>query len=332
MTTSQLSIAICDDDPAALVLMRELVRVTLRFLEVELDSCKVETAESPIKAEELASSGSFDLLITDLMWPIAGPTEWRQGLTIAETAKAANARTVVVVVTSKTDQEQDFRDASRQRGADMALTWNEAFGPGKISVAKDLAKRLAPSTASSVPQVVSIERATIGLVGLDTVAFSEEDDAVQEAVVKSFLGYMSDAWTRVARDRMRVRPIFVFTGDGVFLGLVGDAGPRLALDVGVTAWQQFTKLARYKTRIAIHSGPVNIATLSSGVQQLLGHSVNWLFRAVNAAPDDGLVVTDEYLTSVLQGGREMPPGLGFQRREAEAKHARALIVYDVRRT
>lgn len=331
MTTSQLSIAICDDDPAALVLMEELVKTTLRFLDVERDSVELLIAKDHLTAEELASSGSLDLLITDLMWPIAGPTEWRQGLTIAEVAKtASSARTVVVVVTSKTNEEQDFRDAARQRGADLALTWNEAFGSGKITVAKDLAKRLAPSTASSVPQVLTIERATIGLVGLDCVAYSESDDFVQEEIVKSFLGYMSAAWSRVPSQQ--VRPIFVFTGDGVFLGLVGDAGPRLAIDVGVTAWRQFTRLARYRTRIAVHSGPVNIATLSTGNQQMLGHSVNWLFRAINAAPDDGLVVTDEYFESVLQGGREKPAGLHFQRREAEAKHDRLLVVHDVTQT
>lgn len=322
-----LKIVLCDDEADGLVLMRELVKATLRWIKVSLDSVSIETTDDPTRAEELASSGTADLLITDLMWPIDRKTEWRQGLTIAETARSASDRTVVVVVTSKTDQQETFRADARQRGASLALTWDEAFGSGKVSSAKDIARGLAPSVASAVPQIVKTERATIGLVGLDTVAFSETDDSIQDKVVRSFLSYMSDAWDEVAQ--AQVRPVFVFTGDGLFLGLVGDAGPRLAFDVAVNAWRQFTSLARYKTRMAVHSGPVNLATLSTGHQQMLGHSVNWLFRAVNAAPDDGLVVTEEYRASVLQGGREAVPGLEFRRRETVAKHDRKLVVYDV---
>lgn len=333
MTSPQLSIAVCDDDPgAALVLKNELVKQILRSLKLTEDdpSVSVVCISDYLKAEDLAATGSLDLLITDLMWPVAGKGELRQGLGIAAAAKKANARTVVMILTAKTDQEKNFREGALLSRSDIAHTWDEALGPGKADLAERIADRLRPSVTSLVPQLERIERATIGLVGLDTVKFSEEHDGVQEGVVKSFLGYMAEAWTVVGPKH--VRPIFVFTGDGVFLGLVGDDGPRLALDVGVAAWRQFTSLAGYRTKIAIHAGPVNIATLSTGTQQLLGHSVNWLFRAVNAAAEDGLVVTDEYFSSVLQGGRELVPGLSFHRREAEAKHGRPLVVHDVTAT
>lgn len=328
MSQAQLSVALCDDDLSGLLAMESLLNATLRILRVDRKDVRVDTFTDASEAETHVYSENLNLLLTDLVWPGGGAGEWRSGLTIAEAAKAANPLTVVAVITAKPDQETSFRDAARRRGADFAFTWDEAFGEGKIQTAKDLAKRLAPALASAVPQIVGVEQTQVGLVGLDTVAFSEEDDAIQEQVVQSFLRYMSESLT-VLQGAPLVRPVFVFTGDGVFLGLAGERGPRLALEVAVEAWRKFTHLARYRTRIAVHCGPVRIATLSSGHQQLLGHSVNWLFRAVNAAPDDGLLVTDEYYSSVLQAGREAVPGVRFVRREAEAKHGRLLVVWDV---
>lgn len=327
MNTKQLSIAICDDDGPALALMEELVNTILRLLNIEKDDVELTPTQDRGEAEILASSGKLDLLITDLMWPGVGETEWRQGLNIVEFSRLASPRTVIVLVTAKTAAEKDFRHAAQQRGADWALTWDEAFGSGRGTYARQIAQKLSPNITSAVPEIVGVDRTTIGLVGLDTVAFSETDDNHQHDIVKSFLGHVSDAWSQSAV--RHVRPVFVFTGDGLFLGLVGDEGPRMAFDVGTAAWRHLTRLARYQTRMAIHSGPVNVATLSTGGQQLLGHSVNWLFRAVNAAPDDGLVVTDEYYASVLQGGREPTPGFSLGRREAEAKHGRPLVVHDV---
>jgi CheY-like chemotaxis protein len=323
----QLTIGLFDDSEDGLVLMEDLLNATLRFLRIDGSDVNVLRVADHREAERIAATGDCHLVLTDLMWPVAGDREWPEGLNIAEVAKTANPRSVVVVITSKANQEGDFRDESRRREADLAFTWEEAFGSGKINNAKNLARRLEPSISSAVPKVERVARTTIGLVGLDTVAFSEEDDDIQLAVVKSFLSYMDEAWATVARPL--VRPTFVFTGDGLFLGLAGDAGPRLALDVALIAWQRFTNLARYKTRLAVHSGPVNVATLSTGAEQLLGHSVNWLFRAVNAAPDDGLVVTDEYFATQLQGGRETPPGFSFTRRADVAKHDRPLVVHDV---
>lgn len=327
MNTKQLSIAICDDDGPALALMEELVNTILRLLEIERDDVELTPTQDHREAENLASSGKLDLLITDLMWPGVGETEWRQGLNIVEFARSANPRTVIVLVTAKTAAEKDFRHAAQQRGADWALTWDEAFGSGRGTYARQIAQHLSPNITSAVPKIVGVDQATIGLVGLDTVAFSETDDDFQQDIVKSFLGHVSDAWSQFAV--RRVRPIFVFTGDGLYLGLVGDEGPRLAFDVGSAAWRQITRLARYRTRMAIHSGPVNVAALSTGGQQLLGHSVNWLFRAVNAAPDDGLVVTDQYYATVLQEGRAPTPGFKFERRQTEAKHGRELVLHDV---
>lgn len=330
MDTAHLVVGVMDDSPDGLVLMEDLVDATLLFLKVDKSAIEIRRTRDRREAERISTSGECHLVITDLMWPVDGGPAWRAGLTIAEMAKTANNRSVIVVITGKQDQERDFRTEAKARGADVALTWDEAFGAGKVTSARDLARRLAPGVSSLVPEISSLERTTVGLVGLDTAAYSEEDDETQLEVVKSFLLYVREAWVNVAGPL--VRPIFVFTGDGLFLGIAGDGGPRLALDVAVGAWRRFDKLAGYKTRLAVHVGPATIATLSSGAQQLLGHAVNWLFRAINAAPERGLVITDEYFASVLQDGRESPDGLRFRRREEIAKHGRLLVIHDVMRT
>lgn len=330
MAAISMRIGLFDDNDDGIVLMENFAEAVLRILKIDAKSVAFEKTNKHVEAERIASSGACDLIITDLMWPVAGVHEWKEGFNIADFAKRANPRTITVVVTSKAEQETDFREESRGRLVDLSLTWKEAFGAGKVAAANDVARHLELMSPSAVPRINSVERAaSVGFVGLDTVAFSEQNDEIQLSIVKSFLCYMDEAWATVARPL--VRPVFVFTGDGLLLGLVGDAGPRLALDLGISAWNSFTSLARYRTRMAIHAGPANVVTLASGVQQLLGHSVNWLFRAVNAAPDEGIVVTDEYMTSVLQGNREQPAGLRFTRRETTAKHARPLVIHDVER-
>ena len=325
-----LTIGLFDDSDDGLVFMEDLVDVVLLFLRTDKHDVELRKAADHREAERLAATGECDLILVDLMWPIAAGAEWREGLNVVEIAKAANQETTVVVITNKADREERFRDESRRRGADLALEWDEAFGSGKVGLAKDLANRLAPIATWAVPAVKSIERMTIGLVGLDTVAFSEEDDATQIRVVKSFLGFMNEAWEQVAQPF--VRPIFVFTGDGLFLGIEGNSGPRLALDVGVAAWRGFAKLAGYRVRLAVHTGPVNVVTLTTGGHQMLGHAVNWLFRAVGEAPENGLVMTEEYYRSALSAGREVVPGLAFTPREGVAKHQRPIVVYDVTET
>lgn len=327
MTASQLVVCMMDDSPDGLVLMEELVDAILLYLPLDKDAVELCTTSDRREAEKLAASGRCDLVLTDLMWPNQAGSDWRAGLTIAELAKAANPRSVVVVITGKQDQERDFRTEARARGADKALTWDEAFGAGKVPAARELARALAPGVSSLVLEIESVVRTTVGLVGLDTVAYSEADDGTQLGVVKSFLSYTRESWEEVGLPL--VRPIFLFTGDGLILGIAGDPGPRLALDVAAVTWERLRSLAGYRTRIAVHAGPANIATLTNGMPQLLGHSVNWLCRAMNAAPDGGLVVTSDYFDTVLQAGREKVPGLEFTKREETAKHDRSLVVYDV---
>ena len=323
-----LRIGLFDDRDDGIVLMENLVSVVLHHLNLETSDVEIRSATRHLDAERIATTGECDLLLVDLMWPGATPgQEFRAGLNMVEMAKAANPRSVVAVITSKADQEQRFRDESRRRGADVALEWDEAFGSGKVATARDLAGRLAPAASWAVPRVERIERKTVGLVGLDTVAFSEQDDKVQTGIVESFLRYVNEAWSEVERPS-RVRPIFLFTGDGLFLGIEGDAGPRLALDVAIASWRGLTTLARYEVRVTVHSGPAEIVTLSTGGHQLVGHSVNWLFRAVGKTPDGGLTVTEEYYKTVLQDGREQVPGWSFTRREEVAKHGRPIVLFD----
>lgn len=330
MKTKLLVIGMLDDTDAGIVFMEELVEAVLRQMGVDKASVDLKRSSDRREAEAIAASAACDLLLMDLVWPVEGGPSWRIGLDLAQTAKSANSRTVVVVITGKQDEERNFRTDAKARMADFAFTWREAFGEGKVLAAKEVAHALAPAMSALVPEIASVSSSTVGLVGLDTVAYSEEDDATQVGVVKSFLAYTRECWEDLATPS--VRPVFVFTGDGLILGLVGDLGPRLALDLAVAVWRRLEKLAGYKTRLAVHAGPTSIATLTSGSQQLLGHSVNWLCRAIDTASQGGLVVTEEYFTSVLQAGRETVPGLRFTRREDAAKHGRPLIVHDVTRS
>ena len=61
MTSPQLSIAICDDEPSSLALLIQLVTAILRFLKLEEDDESVEILRisDHLKAEELAASGTL---------------------------------------------------------------------------------------------------------------------------------------------------------------------------------------------------------------------------------------------------------------------------------
>ena len=322
----QLVIGIMDDSPDGLVLMKELAASVALYLGLDEASVTHKATQDRREAERIAASGECQLLLTDLMWPAERQAQWRQGLAIAEMAKTANPRSVVVVITGKQEQERDFRTEARARGADTALTWDEAFGSGKMQSARDLAHLLAPGVSSLILGVESSARSTVGLIGLDTVAYSEQDDDTQLAIVRSFLTYTRESWQEASTPL--ARPVILFTGDGLIFGIVGEEGPRLALDVAVKVWKKLNSLAKYETRIAVHAGPVNVVTLSNGSLQLLGHSVNWLCRAMNATANGALSVTDEYRSTVLQGGREIVDGLTFARRETTAKHDRVLIFHE----
>ena len=189
----------------------------------------------------MAGSGECDLILVDLFWPGDDNTPWRTGLTITEVAKAANERTVVVLITSKEDEDRDFRTAAKARGADVTLTWKEGFGPGKVLSSREIAKVLAPTVASRVPTITRTDQSLMGLFGLDTVAYSEESDETQIEVVKSFLGHTSEVWNELASPLVSV--VFVFTGDGLVLGIGGDTGPRLALNVALRVSDRLAKLA-----------------------------------------------------------------------------------------
>jgi hypothetical protein len=127
--------------------------------------------------------------------------------------------------------------------------------------------------------IVDSNQSTMGLVGLDTVAYSEEGDRTQVEVVKSFLTYASESWKSVVASDPLVRTHVLFTGDGLIVGLSGSSGARLALDLSLDVRRKFDALAGYETRMAVHAGPVSVVTMNDGSLQLLGHSVNWLNRA-----------------------------------------------------
>lgn len=329
MLDPELRIALCDDEASSLVVMEMLVASSLRLMGLSESRVSIRSASDYQSAEELVAEPGLDLLLVDLMWPGQGNTEWKRGLALVELAKRMNRELLVVLVTSKVEQEKDFRNEARRAGADLALTWDEAFGAGRMSTVSEFAERLRSRIMSVVPTVSSVRDAVVGLVGIDTVSYSEKGDSLQVDIVRSFLAYVSESWHSYARQD--VRPFFVFTGDGLFLGLSGEAGPRLALSVALDVWGKLTALVRYETRIAVHFGPVKLVGLSSGVDQMVGNSVNWLFRAVNAAAANDLVITEEYYKSILNYGREGVGGYKFSRRESQAKHGRALVVYDVRR-
>lgn len=68
--------------------------------------------------------------------------------------------------------------------------------------AKEIADRLSSAASHLIPMIVDSNQSTMGLVGLDTVAYSEEGDRTQVEVVKSFLTYASESWKSVvASDR-----------------------------------------------------------------------------------------------------------------------------------
>jgi hypothetical protein len=326
MTSNQLVVGILDDSPGGLALMEELAEAVVRELGIDMSSVDPRRASDRRSADRIASSGACHLLLIDLVWPMEGGSPSRVGLDLAEVAKDRNPRTVVAIITGKEEEERNFGTDARARGADFALTWREAFAEGKAQSAKRIARELAPPLSVLVPLVESVQSSTIGLVGMDTVAFSERDDRTQVDIVRSFLSHTQDCWRETAVPM--VRPVFLFTGDGLLLGLIGDRGPRLALDLGIAMWRRHERLAAYGARFAVHAGPTTVATLTSGSLQLVGTAVNWLVRALNATRDRGLTVTNEFRDSVLQGGREEVDGVDFDRREVVAKHGRPLVVWD----
>lgn len=86
MTTSRIAIA--DDDPACL----EMLRIALRSRHTEI----CEAVNGAELGRLLAEKGPFDLVVTDIHMP------WMQGLQVLRSARAAEISTPVLVVTGLT--------------------------------------------------------------------------------------------------------------------------------------------------------------------------------------------------------------------------------------
>ncbi|MBK7019705.1 MAG: hypothetical protein IPH38_08965 [Candidatus Microthrix sp.] len=280
---NEFTVGILDDSDSGLGIMEELVDAVLRNLGHDKSAVALRPSSDRREADIIAASGDCDLLLVDLMWPDGDGAEWRSGLDIAQTGKNANQSSVVVVITSKQNQAEDFRTDAKARGADLTYTWREAFMEARALTAKEIADRLSSAASHLIPMIVDSNQSTMGLVGLDTVAYSEEGDRTQVEVVKSFLTYASESWKSVVASDPLVRTHVLFTGDGLIVGLSGSSGARLALDLSLDVRRKFDALAGYETRMAVHAGPVSVVTMNDGSLQLLGHSVNWLNRAMNAA-------------------------------------------------
>ena len=81
-------IVIADDDPDSL----ELLRLALVGPQIEI----CEAANGADLVDLLAESGPFDLIITDVLMP------WMEGLQVLHSARAAEIRTPVLVITGLT--------------------------------------------------------------------------------------------------------------------------------------------------------------------------------------------------------------------------------------
>ncbi len=86
LTVSRIVIA--DDDPDS----RELLRLALAGPQIEI----CEAANGADLVELLAESGPFDLIVTDVLMP------WMEGLQVLHSARAAEIRTPVLVITGLT--------------------------------------------------------------------------------------------------------------------------------------------------------------------------------------------------------------------------------------
>lgn len=86
-------IAIADDDPESLDLLRSALWSPTNAIE--------EATSGAELVELLAERGPFDLVITDVSMP------WMEGLQVLQSARAANVRTPVIVVSglSRSDLE-----------------------------------------------------------------------------------------------------------------------------------------------------------------------------------------------------------------------------------
>jgi two-component system OmpR family response regulator len=81
-------IVIADDDPDSL----ELLRLALGSTQVEI----CEAANGAELVDLLAEGGPFDLVVTDVLMP------WMEGLQVLLSARAAEIRTPVLVITGLT--------------------------------------------------------------------------------------------------------------------------------------------------------------------------------------------------------------------------------------
>ncbi len=81
-------IVIADDDPDSL----ELLRLALGGPQIEI----CEAANGADLVDLLAESGPFDLIVTDVLMP------WMEGLQVLHSARAAEIRTPVLVITGLT--------------------------------------------------------------------------------------------------------------------------------------------------------------------------------------------------------------------------------------
>ena len=327
MTQRSLVVGVFDDDVTGCELMSRLAMSVARRIGASEDQVDVKKTQDPRDAEDIAESGVCDLVLTDLVWAVRGDRDPRVGLALAEAAKFANPRAVVVVITANEAQEKSFRTDAKARGASLAYTWSEAFAVGRPQTIREIADALRPLASAAIPGILQSTSETVGLVGLDVVGYSEGDDLKQLDMVRALLGYAREAWTQVPHSD--IVPLFGFTGDGLLLGLGGSNGPTVAFDLAERIWRKMRDLAAFPVRLALHAGPVEVVEFDFGPKQMLGHSVNWLFRAVDCAEKGGWVVTEEYYQAYMQAGRRAHPGLNFTKKVYDIKHQRQMTLFGV---
>lgn len=113
---NEFTVGILDDSDSGLGIMEELVDAVLRNLGHDKSAVALRPSSDRREADIIAASGDCDLLLVDLMWPDGDGAESRSGLDIAQTGKNANQSSVVVVITSKQNQAEDFRTDAKARG------------------------------------------------------------------------------------------------------------------------------------------------------------------------------------------------------------------------
>ena len=118
---NEFTVGILDDSDSGLGIMEELVDAVLRNLGHDKSAVALRPSSDRREADIIAASGDCDLLLVDLMWPDGDGAESRSGLDIAQTGKNANQSSVVVVITSKQNQAEDFRTDAKARGADWVI-------------------------------------------------------------------------------------------------------------------------------------------------------------------------------------------------------------------